>query len=405
MTLTAERLLELAWTQCWQIALLSVGIAAGVGLTCRRRPHLAYLLWMLVVVKALTPPLWTSPAGVFSWAQAERQAAVVPAAPRLPFENVRPSEANVAANLPTTTSPTSEGLLAADPPAPQVAARGIADRVSLGRGLLAMWGTGIVALSAYTLARWLLLVRLLRCTREETPPELLAQFAEVAKQVGLRRRPHLVATSRSLGPAACGWWPGTVILPEPLVASKTPAELAPILAHELVHLRRGDTLAGSLQLAAQLVWWFHPALWWANRQARIERERACDEEVLANLSVPATDYARMLVEILAWRNQLPTALPWPAMRSRDVTKHRLEHLLDNTLVFKRRTPRVGWLLAALAAILVLPGAGVTLSATPPVEPKADKPITGTAALGTDFAVAERTQTHPIPPPNQRRTSP
>jgi beta-lactamase regulating signal transducer with metallopeptidase domain/Leucine-rich repeat (LRR) protein len=398
---TTQRLPELAWTQCWQIALLSIIVAVCVRLACRRRPHLAYLLWMLVVVKALTPPLWTSPTGVFSWALAERQVAVAQSAPQFAHNGALPVETELASDAPATALPPHEVAPAADLPALPVAARATVDRAALGQVLLALWGTGIGVLSAYTLVRWLLLIRVLRRTRQETSQALLEQFAGVARQVGLRRRPRLVVTSRPLGPAAHGWWPGTVILPETLVANKTPVELAPILAHELIHLRRGDTLAGSLQLAAQLIWWFHPAVWWANRQARVERERACDEEVLANLHYPATDYARMLVEILAWRNQLPTALPWPAMRSRDVTKQRLEHLLDRTLVCKRRTPRVGWLVAALVAIAVLPGAGITLSATPPAKTKTDKPITGTAVVAYDFDVAEPKADPPEPTAEQQ----
>lgn len=63
---------ESLWCQTWQLTLLIIVVAAAAALA-RRRPHLAYLLWMLVVVKALTPPLWSSPAGLFSWTQAERR--------------------------------------------------------------------------------------------------------------------------------------------------------------------------------------------------------------------------------------------------------------------------------------------------------------------------------------------
>ncbi len=103
-------------------------------------------------------------------------------------------------------------------------------------------------------------------------------------------------------------------------------------------------------------------IWWANRQARVERERACDEEVLANLGCPATDYARMLVEILAWRNQLPTALSWPAMRSRDVTKRRLDHILRRPGTFRRRASWAAWAIVLLLAAVALPGAALQLTA-------------------------------------------
>src|SRR5262249_5876612 len=140
-----------------------------------------------------------------------------------------------------------------DAPATPSATSGVAelvpiDGVAIGRALIAVWATGIVILSAYTLARWLLLMRLLRITRQPISDDLAEQFQAVARQLGLRRRPRLTLSSEPLGPAAFGWWPGTVILPQSL-AAKSPAELAPILAHELTHLRRFDTVAGSLQLA------------------------------------------------------------------------------------------------------------------------------------------------------------
>ena len=62
MNLTPSNLAELAWTQLWQVTLLAVVVAAVVHLAARARPHLAYLLWMLVIVKCLTPPLWSSSA-------------------------------------------------------------------------------------------------------------------------------------------------------------------------------------------------------------------------------------------------------------------------------------------------------------------------------------------------------
>jgi bla regulator protein BlaR1 len=45
---------------------LAVGTLVRFG--ARQRPHLAHTLWMVVILKCLTPPLWSSPTGIFSWA-------------------------------------------------------------------------------------------------------------------------------------------------------------------------------------------------------------------------------------------------------------------------------------------------------------------------------------------------
>jgi len=69
MNLSTDKLIGLAWSQIWQVTVLLAIVAVATRLVCRRRPHLAYVLWMLVILKCLTRPLWSSPTSFFSWAQ------------------------------------------------------------------------------------------------------------------------------------------------------------------------------------------------------------------------------------------------------------------------------------------------------------------------------------------------
>ena len=71
MNLISHDIAAGVWSQLWQVTALIALVTVVVRLCCRRRPHLAYLLWMLVVIKCVTPPLWSSPTGVFSWMQAK----------------------------------------------------------------------------------------------------------------------------------------------------------------------------------------------------------------------------------------------------------------------------------------------------------------------------------------------
>ena len=59
-------LLQMVVQQTWQVALLAGmvwSITQTVGL---ERPHLSHMLWALVLVKCITPPIWSSPVGLFS---------------------------------------------------------------------------------------------------------------------------------------------------------------------------------------------------------------------------------------------------------------------------------------------------------------------------------------------------
>src|ERR1051325_11150246 len=67
MNATTLDLAALVRAQLWQVTIVALVLGMVARFACRRWPHLAYLLWMLVVIKALTPPMVASPTGLFSW--------------------------------------------------------------------------------------------------------------------------------------------------------------------------------------------------------------------------------------------------------------------------------------------------------------------------------------------------
>lgn len=93
---------------------------------------------------------------------------------------------------------------------------------------------------------------------------------------------------------------------------KAQQTLTPILAHELLHIRRGDLWVGLLQTLAQAVWWSHPLMWWVNRLTTREAERCCDEEVLAELGCGPAAYAGELVDVLELKWKLKPVPESPA---------------------------------------------------------------------------------------------
>jgi len=57
----------------------------------------------------------------------------------------------------------------------------------------------------------------------------------------------------------------------------TPHQLEAILAHELAHIRRYDYLFNLFHKAAEILLFYHPAVWWISHRIRLERERCCDK--------------------------------------------------------------------------------------------------------------------------------
>jgi TonB family protein len=79
-----------------------------------------------------------------------------------------------------------------------------------------------------------------------------------------------------------------------------------VILHEEAHIQRRDTLAQLfVQIVCALVW-FQPLAWYAARRAAEERERACDDLVLAS-GVDTVLYAGHLVDIARESVRIPAA--------------------------------------------------------------------------------------------------
>jgi beta-lactamase regulating signal transducer with metallopeptidase domain len=337
---------DLAVAQLWQVTLVIVAAGLFTRTVCRRRPHLAHLVWLAVLIKCLLPPLWSSPTGVFTWT-----ATRVTTPPVIPQSQVaQPSELMVAGPGNTERSSSlsgSKSTLIKEPDARK--------DWRLIEVLFMLWGTGSVV---YALLASIVTFRCWRSidrAQSASDERLTAAFGKLTDRLRVTRRTRLAVVDEPLGPLSFGWLHPTIVLPRSLVEGRTAAELEPILAHELVHVRRGDAFVGLLQSVVQGVWWFHPLVWWANRGVVRERERSCDEEVVAGLDYRPDAYTRCLVDILDLKRQLQWLGSLPGLRPFDVTKQRLEHIMRHSAGFRPRMPKHYWLLFLAGVLVIGPG--------------------------------------------------
>ena len=82
--------------------------------------------------------------------------------------------------------------------------------------------------------------------------------------------------------------------------------LAAILAHEVEHVRRRDSLAAAIHMAVEVIFWFHPLVWWLGARLVEERERACNEEVLQFVGEPKI-YAESILKTCQFCLKSPLA--------------------------------------------------------------------------------------------------
>jgi len=315
-----------------------VAVGALTRIACRQRPHLAYLLWLVVLVKSLTPPIWSSPTSIFSWAAARSVVTEMP---------VHDHPMMLASAQPVIAGSLSP-LAIAQPSS----SWGIAEFVII------IWAGGCLCVLFTILIRSSYLSRRIAASSIPVPGDLLDMIESLRDSLGIRRRISLTLSSQPIGPAVFGIIRPTLVVPNIILENQNRDRLCALFAHELIHLRRGDPLIAGLQLLIQAIWWFHPLVWWMNSQINHVREMCCDAEAIADTQCPREDYAQMLVDVLRRRRVLQPILPSLGMRSQQVTARRLDQVLKGAGWSHRHVPWRYWLALAFCGLLILPGSGI-----------------------------------------------
>ncbi len=161
--------------------------------------------------------------------------------------------------------------------------------------LTLVWAVGACAIILRLLAGIAAVQWLSRGTAPVIDAPWLPLAIELASRVGVSRRIEFAESPTASMPMAVGLFRPSVLMPADAV--RWPVErLRIVLLHELAHVKRRDCLTHALAQLACAMHWFNPLAWIAARHVRTERERACDDLVLAS-GTKGPDYAEELLEI------------------------------------------------------------------------------------------------------------
>jgi len=192
----------------------------------------------------------------------------------------------------------------------------------------------------------------------------------------------VMSSPARMEPGVFGIFKPVLILPKGIIDRLTPGQFKAVLAHELCHVHRRDNLTAAIHMLVEVIFWFHPLVWWIRTQLVMEREHSCDEAVMSIADEPQT-YAEAIL------NVCKLCVESPLVCVSGVTganlKKRIQSIMRNDVIRKLNfTKKVVLAIAGIASLAVPIIVGI-LNA--PLVLAQALPIPSDSAAGLHFEVA------------------
>lgn len=162
-----------------------------------------------------------------------------------------------------------------------------------------------------------------------------------------RRNGILYAQHLPNGPLVVGILCPQIVVSLDFQIRYTPSEQQVVIAHERMHVRRGDPIANAICAFLRCAFWFNPLVHFAASRFRFDQELACDEAVIRHFPTSQQSYASAMLKTHLANSELPLACHWP---SRHPLKARILMLKKPPLCRGRRA--LGSLITGLAVITI-----------------------------------------------------
>ncbi len=310
--------------------ILSILVAATSRLrVLERRPGLRHLLWLLVMVELVTPPL--VPFRLPSFLPELLWPASIPVANAIAEERHLPEPAA--------------------PRAPHAAASQALLREQWRAVLVGVIAAGSVLLLSVALIR---MSQLRRALGHGASDRRVARIAEdCAHRMGARCVPVVCIVSAHVSPLL--WVRGgnpVIVIPQQLAGVLTDEQLACIVGHELAHFIRRDHWTNAFAFVVAALCWWNPVVWWARRELRAAQELCCDSVVICGSPAMRRRYAETLLRSLEYIQSQRPLLPELAngFGGKSSVKRRFEMIADQRL--NHRLSWWGYALLMFAAATV-----------------------------------------------------
>lgn len=218
----------------------------------------------------------------------------------------------------------------------------------IGSLLWLLWLSGIAGMVVWLVRSVLSFHRIRQSALPLQNPAVHRLYCDCLAEMHIKKYIPVYSTAFLKSPVIAGFFRPCILLPIHLISDYPSKEIRYMLLHELQHYKHKDALVNYITCIANVLYWFNPAVWYALREMKNDREVACDTSVLNMLE--ADDYEAYGNTLINFAEKI-SRLPSPFAAGIGGTMAQMKKRILNIAAYQPATRKKG--LYGLAIYLML----------------------------------------------------
>lgn len=208
----------------------------------------------------------------------------------------------------------------------------IADQISIFFGdnlhrINLIWGAGVILFALRMLASLCYIKYLRHTSYPVARGDIAGMVSRLKKSLGLNKMVQVAESAKITVPMVIGHVKPLILMPIGIVTLMEIDEIEAILIHEMSHIRRHDYLVNIGLTVVEIVYYYHPAMWWISANIKSERENCCDDAAIQHGTDPVI-YAKALVRLEEFRKSAVPSLAIPFISNKHQLLNRIKRILN-----------------------------------------------------------------------------
>ncbi len=224
-----------------------------------------------------------------------------------------------------------------------------------------IWLMGMLLMSLRFMGGLIISQRIRHYRIVDISADLQLKIYKLANKIHLDKTFDIVGSEFARVPMVTGWFRPVLIVPVSMFVQLPYEQVEAILVHELAHIRRNDYLQNIIQSLIEVLFFYHPAIWWLSSLLRQEREHICDDAAIKFTNDPML-YAKALASLQEMNYSYGGLAP-ALFKSKNQLLKRIQRMLNN----KNITPSFRESIVMMAILVFSVTAIATTNAIPKID--------------------------------------